>query len=64
MIKAIIFDWGNVLDIIKREEFWENRAKKYGISTEEFGKAEHELRKRMDAGEIGKKESSYYYQRK
>ena len=55
-IKAFVFDWGNVLEIIDEESFLKKIIKKYNLNEEEFKKIEVEKRRRNTVGELSDKE--------
>lgn len=56
MYKAIIFDWGGVIEVLDLKGFYEESSKKFNVALKTFKKAEMAGRVRMDIGEIGGEE--------
>lgn len=56
MIKAIIFDWGNVLELVDQKGFNKEISNKYSVELERFTGVEAKNRSKMDAGEIDTEE--------
>jgi len=52
MIKAIVFDWGNVIENIDSETFIKKMSKEFNVSPEKFKEIELKHRLKHDLGQI------------